>query len=299
MERMTQKIVVGVIAVVLIGALGAYFFRDSIPFLNSFGETPISATSFICDQEKGIDASFFEGRADLILSDGRTISLPQMISASGARYSSENETFVFWNKGDTAVITEKGQGDTFANCEVEVPGQPARSTFSSNALGVTVKYPKSFSLVETYQYLGFPKKPISGVKFSVPESMATGTNLSIDSGVAVEQLPRALNCSADIYVVNNMKAQPLNENGIQYSVATSGDAGAGNFYEEIVYAFTGSKPCTAVRYFIHTTAIANYPEGTVREYDRDALILEFDRIRASVQLSQGAIQETAATSSTQ
>ena len=56
-------------------------------------------------------------RVDLILSDGRTLSVPQAMSASGARYATADESFVFWNKGDTAFVTEGDPNQqTFANC---------------------------------------------------------------------------------------------------------------------------------------------------------------------------------------
>jgi membrane-bound inhibitor of C-type lysozyme len=45
------------------------------------------------------------------------MKLPQVISGSGARYANEDESFVFWNKGDTAFVTE-GTDDkmTFKDC---------------------------------------------------------------------------------------------------------------------------------------------------------------------------------------
>ena len=145
-------------------------------------------------------------------------------------------------------------------------------------------YPQDFTLNESYAYTGVPNKPISGVKLTIPAKMATGTNLGADTGLSVESLPRARSCTGDIYLLDNVRAENVVENGIEYSVASTSDAGAGNFYEETVYALPGSKPCTAVRYFIHTTNIGNYPEGTVREYDRGALLADFDKIRWSLEL---------------
>jgi len=76
--------------------------------------------SFSCDDSKIITASFYPNDdkfVDLILSDERKISLPHAISASGARYANADETFVFWNKGDTAFITEGTESVlTFTNC---------------------------------------------------------------------------------------------------------------------------------------------------------------------------------------
>ena len=75
---------------------------------------------FECDNGKYINASFYIGDdkfVDLVLSDGRKMSVPHAISASGARYANTDETFVFWNKGDTAFITEGKDGaTTFGNC---------------------------------------------------------------------------------------------------------------------------------------------------------------------------------------
>lgn len=162
--------------------------------------------------------------------------------------------------------------------------QAAVDTRSSYATSTySVKYPNDFILNAPYAYGAFgPKKPIYGAKFIVPSAMATGTNLSADSGVSVEQLPRAKNCTGDIYLQANVVARDIIENGTEYSFASSSGAAAGNRYEEQVFALATSSPCTAVRYFIHSTTIGNYPEGTVREFNRGALLTEFDKIRASL-----------------
>ena len=51
----------------------------------------------------------------LVLSDGRKLSLPQAMSGSGARYANRDESIVFWNKGDTAFLDEKGK-TTYEGC---------------------------------------------------------------------------------------------------------------------------------------------------------------------------------------
>jgi membrane-bound inhibitor of C-type lysozyme len=82
------------------------------------------STTFTCKDEKSIAAVFSTPTAsssvELTLSDGRTFTLPQTISASGARYANSDETFVFWNKGDTAFITEGIKNlETYTNCVAE------------------------------------------------------------------------------------------------------------------------------------------------------------------------------------
>ncbi len=80
-------------------------------------EDPVSQVKFVCKDDKSIDATFFSGKVDLTLSDGRSMSLPQTLSGSGIRYANADETFVFWSKGDTAFVTEGADGkETFADC---------------------------------------------------------------------------------------------------------------------------------------------------------------------------------------
>ena len=76
---------------------------------------------FTCSDGKTIAAIFHDGpqpRVRLSLSDGRHRVLPQARSASGARYANADESFVFWNKGDTAFIEEHGT-TTYRDCAVQ------------------------------------------------------------------------------------------------------------------------------------------------------------------------------------
>ena len=73
---------------------------------------------FICDAGKTVAAVFHNGArssVQLTLSDGREVTLPQTLSGSGARYANGDESFVFWNKGDTAFIEENGK-TTYRGC---------------------------------------------------------------------------------------------------------------------------------------------------------------------------------------
>lgn len=78
---------------------------------------------FSCEDNKTIAATFYpsdDKYVDLILSDGRALSLPRALSASGARYAKDDESIVFWNKGDTAFVTENGT-TTYAGCVIKTP----------------------------------------------------------------------------------------------------------------------------------------------------------------------------------
>ena len=166
-----------------------------------------------------------------------------------------------------------------------------QSTYTTSTY--SVKYPSDFVLNAQYAYDQFgPNKLINGVKFTIPASVAmastsspqAGTNLSSDTYLSIEQLPRAKKCTGDIYLTASVVAQNITENGTDYSFASSTGAAAGNRYEEHVYALATSSPCTAVRYYIHSSGIENFVEGAVQQFDKEALLTSFDKIRASLVL---------------
>ncbi|MFA4999621.1 MAG: MliC family protein [Parcubacteria group bacterium] len=117
--------------VVVIGVVIWYFVGKNK--ITEPAETPPSITAtFVCENDKTIQVTFIEGEsvpvksgeppisgnsAKILLSDGRTFDLPQTISASGARFANEDESFVFWNKGDNATILENGEEVDYLNCK--------------------------------------------------------------------------------------------------------------------------------------------------------------------------------------
>jgi len=274
-------IAAAIIVIVLIAAGGWYVVSHQTP------QVPIATTTFSCDADKTIGASFFKDSVSLTLSDGRSLTLPQTISGSGARYANKDESFVFWNKGNTAFVSEGTPAvQTFSNCIAPDAAGNLMQAYTSTALGFSLQYPRGYTVNDAYTYDQFgPKKLIQGVSFTIPASMATGTNLSSDTRLSVEQLPNAKNCTGDIYLKANVKAHGITDNSVNYSVASSSEAAAGNRYEEIVYALSGTKPCMAVRYFIHYGAIENYPAGAVTEFDKTKLLGLFDTIRQSLVLN--------------
>lgn len=154
--------------------------------------------------------------------------------------------------------------------------------YEDSTYSFTVEVPKDFIIDENYELEVNSFLKSMGVSFKVPTSFTEGTNLSADTYMTVEWIPVLSSCSPQHYLNPVMGTSTVTQNGTVYDVATSMDAGAGNFYEQIVYMAAQPGSCLAVRYFIHTTNINNYPEGTVREYDRAALLEIFDRMRFSI-----------------
>lgn len=171
--------------------------------------------------------------------------------------------------------------------------QAATSTYATTTFSVV--YPANFSVDSNFANNEVSnKKLIGGVKFSIPDTMATGTNLAAETFVSVEQLPRAKICSGDIYLKDNVKSTTVKDGGVNYSFATTSQAAVGATYDEYVYALVGSNPCTAVRYYILTSDMGTYSPGEAKPYDAAALMKIFDDIRHSlVLISQTSAPSTA------
>lgn len=113
-------LLVAALILIIVGLLIIKSYKMQRHFSQT-GVVPTPAPSIIadvtykCDDNKSIQAIYQPNRVMLQLSDGRSIVVEQAISADGARYANSDESFVFWNKGDTAFIQE-GQSTTFADC---------------------------------------------------------------------------------------------------------------------------------------------------------------------------------------
>lgn len=121
--------------------------------------------------------------------------------------------------------------------------------YTNKTIGFSAIIPKGFTTVEA----------TTTVKFIIPKELATGTNLSNDSYIAVER-------------------------GTKCEDVALNDAGAGNRYEEKFYIIPGSSPCLVAHYFIHYTAFENYPAGSIKEFDKSAIISLFNSIRKTIKL---------------
>jgi len=314
MNRGRNTALVLLIIVIVLGVF-AWEYRDSpwlAPLLGTnngtSSEQQVNKVMYACDAGKTIAATYYEGAASsapanantppvpdgsvaLVLSDGRTETLPQTISGSGIRYANADESLVFWSEGNTAFITEGAstggaQNQTYSGCIAlsNISGQESWNTFASSTLGYSVRYPAGYMLDTSYVYQALgPGKNIDGIKLTIPATEATGTNLSSDSGVSVEELPNVSSCTADLFLGDQIgTTSTVTDNGVQYSYATGNDAGAGNLYNEAVYALPGTSPCIGIRYFVHSTQLANYPPGMVQAFNLPALTAEFDGIRRSL-----------------
>ena len=293
-----------------------------ILYLNITSETPHIATkntTYICKNNKIISAKFYiqtypiptpskneslmqpTGSVDVTLNDGRGYHLLETISSSGVRYANKDASFIFWIKGTQAIILENNAKSTYKDCEEKIYSKTNEATSTKKYLykgdGFSIILPhftlpptpsqtNSFTVDENYSYGLIPGEIITGVKFIIPLALTQGTNLSKDTYLSVENIMNTKKCTADMFLANSSSYVTQTEKELTYSVASSTDAGAGNRYEEIVYATPGKNKCLAVRYFIHYTVISNYPAGTRKEFDKKVLENMFTTIRKTITIEK-------------
>lgn len=158
--------------------------------------------------------------------------------------------------------------------------------YASSTQGFSLRLPQGYTADESYRYQGLGSgEEIYGIRFAIPEAAAASTNLGPDTYLSVEEIPRIEDCTAGLFL-DRAPARAVSDGNTLYSVASSTGAAAGNRYEEMVYALPGTNPCIAVRYFIHYGVIENYLPGAVREFNKEALLGEFDAVRRTLRIVQ-------------
>jgi membrane-bound inhibitor of C-type lysozyme len=213
---MRNKIIIGVALIITI--IGLFFWLRPhtavAPAVTDVTKlTAISTAQYICNNKKTIDAAFYDGAAttttlatdtppiptgtvDLNLSDSRNLTLTETISADGARYSdgdpqkTGSESFIFWSKGNGALVTDKGDEKSYWGCVTSAPFTAALpNVYHDGQNGYTIRYSADWNIDSAYTYRlrGPDEAAPTGVKFRIPVTMATGTNLSsFDTGISVE-----------------------------------------------------------------------------------------------------------------
>lgn len=159
--------------------------------------------------------------------------------------------------------------------------------YTNHHIGFSIKYLSNYSVNSSYVYTLYGSgHDIQGVSFTLPASLTNGTNLSGDSYISVEWISAGSTCNAR----NFLSAETINEQsgttpgGETYSIGETGEAATGNYYEETVYVISSGSYCFCIRLFIHSTNIANYDPGTIRVFDRAAIMQNYYDMVATFQM---------------
>jgi len=89
--------------------------KTMIPTASATPAQQMTMVSYDCDKDKTVEAAYFDDRVEVTLSDGRSFLLSQGVSASGTRYVNDDESVVFWSKGNTSFVEEK-KATTYDDC---------------------------------------------------------------------------------------------------------------------------------------------------------------------------------------
>lgn len=118
------------LVVILLAVGGWYLWQNSAATNN---QILIQTVAYACDEGKTITATYYEGpeaperepgesptptgSVEVSLDGGATMPLAQTISASGVRYANADESFIFWNKGNEALVMHNNEMDlAYTNC---------------------------------------------------------------------------------------------------------------------------------------------------------------------------------------
>lgn len=110
-QSITSLALVVILMLALVFAVAGCFPPQATPATGSETDVTTATTieaTFLCPDGTSID-TVFDNAADTVtvtLPDG-VVTLPHVVSASGARYS--DGTTTFWNKGDEATIEISGE----------------------------------------------------------------------------------------------------------------------------------------------------------------------------------------------
>ncbi|MES2225850.1 MAG: MliC family protein [Patescibacteria group bacterium] len=277
MKKTYTIIVIVLVLLMLAGIYVVSHYRATPPI-----PAPTTSVTYACNDNKTIQAGFTDTDAVLTLSDGRTVTLPHVMSGSGIRY--EANGIVLVGKGDNAFLEENGTQtyvDCIANSSADAPTTGDATQFMDSGKTFSFSYPKAFTLSGGdlgYTQSWMENATTSGLvlaKVTLPKSFQPSTNFSeAVFTVGTSPDPTAVATCLTYNPSGGPATSSSSEtiNGTTYTVLHSSDAGAGNLYETTSYRTIRNSQCYAIEYTIHSTNIGNYsPDQGITAFDRDSV----------------------------
>lgn len=274
---MNKKYIIFAIAVTLVVVIISLTrINDKVP------QMPVAnpGVTYYCEQGKTIKARFDSESAELQLSDGRSLILPQVRSGSGVRY--EKDGIALIGKGNNAFLTER-ETISYNNC--------LAATVTSLGNGKN-KFECTLCAGLSFEYPEFAILSGGGVGYSTEWQRDTATLGLVDARItlpreryphtnfsgAVFQVARSSDPDAYKTCLIPHQGERIVENNLSlddnlYTKFNSTDAGAGNFYETTSYRAQQGIECNVIEYTVHSTNIGNYsPDQGVTEYKQGEVV---------------------------
>jgi membrane-bound inhibitor of C-type lysozyme len=269
----------GNILIIIIIVLGVVFLvRKTRPAEQSPAtDTNTTEVSYRCDASKTIDAVYHHSAdtVDVTLSDGRVMNeLSHTLSADGARYTTDDESFVFWSRGNGAFITENGT-TTFDNC-IDISSAPTGTTtgaapttrYTNDTYGFSIEYPSDLTPETTFtkyyalgdawraQVTANPKGvPVVAIPVyridNNKDGIATGKPFPLyyDAEVRVgvsSDATEVKNCLANDPGFTTQKSENVTINGITFKKFSFQDAAMQQYVEGNSYRTVHNNKCYVV-----------------------------------------------------
>jgi membrane-bound inhibitor of C-type lysozyme len=275
-----RSVVFYIVILVLVGVVG-YALVNKPPALpapstgSGQATAPLSTdvtstATYSCDSGSTITTALSEATAVLTLSDGRSLTLPHVVSADGGQY--KNGTTLFVTKGDEAFLQENGS-NAYDNCLAGVNNtvMNGRKTFINQGNSFTFSYPQAFILsgggigyTQNWKVSADNSMGLSLAKVHVSKEFEPKTNFGDATfTVGTSSDPQAIrDC------LGASKTWTL-IGGTPFTTVLTSDAGAGNRYDTTSYRAIRNNQCYAIEYTIHYVALANFPPNSgITAYDQ-------------------------------
>jgi len=276
----------------------------------------IATATYTCDGGKTITAAYYQGppapqpqpgeppmsndTVRLTFDNGLTMTLKRTISADGVRFANANESFVFWNKGNDALVLQDGEQKDYTNC---TSGGTGSMQSVSTGKGITFSYPTGgdFGLAVTPEQV-LEKAYIPPCEEGFDYCLYylgtdyEGTNFE-SAGLSIKARPdlTADTCLAAPPSGYTRQLEATTTRGEGYTASVMGpvgDAAVGHYTNGSVYRLHFDDTCYEFVTRIGETQFANYPPGAIKEFtaaDREAMMQKLQGLLDTVKLTETGV----------
>jgi len=192
----------------------------------------------------------------------------------------------FWRgelpaSGDyTIIVKTYGTGDFNLRVAINPPGQAYQYfDYVDPQQLFTLTYSDQFSPTTYIPTGDFKGKPDLVLQFIQPEFYVPTTNLSeayfiLSTITDTGKIATCTQPSSQLETITGHKTI----NGYDFTQSEAIGAAAGNIYDQVIYRTSSNNICYEVVFYMHSGNIGNYAPGTVKEFDRAALLQKFEQI---------------------
>jgi membrane-bound inhibitor of C-type lysozyme len=154
MHSKTYKIILAIIVVIIV-ILGIWWGISISKNATPSASNTKTTVTYVCPSGSNVEATFNNADHTVTLTDanGQQNLLPQTRSADGGRYANSDESYIFWDKGNEALVTQnagKAQTCIKQSAVTKINANKANITqtvtsFGNNLQNVSLLGPKASS----------------------------------------------------------------------------------------------------------------------------------------------------------